>query len=167
MDYVGVDMGILHTFPALGLINAFLRDAVRSFPDRLVRLISVREAAIPTGPDAAIQEVENEVKIGGSALQFMPGFYLVVEALAAAGADVNAKDAEGNPLLYHAIRPRGLNMVESLIEAGTDVNAKDAEGNPLLYHAILKGGLNVVQSIIKGGADADTRDAEGKTLLAG
>ena len=76
MDYAGVDMGVLHTSPPLGLLNGFLRDVVRRFPDRFMRLISVREAAIPEDPDAAIREVEEEVNAGGHiGLQFMPGYY--------------------------------------------------------------------------------------------
>ena len=79
MDYTGIDMGILHTYPTLGQfhrLNEYLGDAVNRFPDRLRRLIAVREAAIPGDPDAAIREVENQVKAGGVVgLQFIPGFY--------------------------------------------------------------------------------------------
>ncbi|MCH7997635.1 MAG: hypothetical protein IIB11_07670, partial [Chloroflexi bacterium] len=79
MDYVGVDMGLLHTFPTLGrydFLNKYLRDAIKRFPDRLMRLISVREASIPGDPDSAIQAVEEEVKADRrTGLQFIPGFY--------------------------------------------------------------------------------------------
>ena len=95
------------------------------------------------------------------------GDFLIVEALTEAGADVNAKDMEGNPLLYHAIAlPRGLNVVDSLIEADVDVNARDIEGNPLLYHAIVHPrGLNVVDSLIGAGVDASAKDGQGNPLL--
>lgn len=79
MDYAGVDMGVLHTYPLLGqydVLNGFLRDAVRRFPDRLMRLISVAEHSIPGDPEAAAQAVADEAQ--GSerlGLQFIPGFY--------------------------------------------------------------------------------------------
>ena len=95
------------------------------------------------------------------------GEFLIVESLIEGGANVDAKDSEGNPLLYHAIvHPRGLNVVESLIEGGVDVDAKDNEGNPLLYHAIIhEGGYNLVRYLIRGGADVNAKDAEGNSLL--
>ena len=81
--------------------------------------------------------------------------------------DVNVEDADGNPLLYHAIQhPRGLNIVDSLIRGGADASSRDVEGNPLLYHAILlPRGYNIVRSLIVGGADVNARDSNGKTLL--
>ena len=65
--------------------------------------------------------------------------FLIIEALAEAGANTNVSHSDGNPLLYHAIvHPRGgLNDVDALINAGADVNAKAVDGNPLLYHAII------------------------------
>ena len=79
MDYVGVEMGILHTYPNMGtppFLNEFLRDAVDRFSDRLMRLISVAEGDIPASPDAAISAVEAEVAHGDKlGLQFIPGLY--------------------------------------------------------------------------------------------
>ena len=79
MDYAGVDMGIMHTYASLGtddFINEYLGEAVGRFPDRLMRLVKVTEAAVPTAPDAAAQKVRNEVASGERiGLQFVPGFY--------------------------------------------------------------------------------------------
>ena len=96
--------------------------------------------------------------------------FLIIEALAEAGANTNVSHSDGNPLLYHAIvHPRGgLNDVNALIEAGADVNAKAADGNPLLYHAIVQPGsrLNDVEALINGGANVNATDAEGNSLLS-
>ena len=83
--------------------------------------------------------------------------FLIIEALAEAGADVNATDADGNPLLYHAIvHPRGGYLdVKALIRAGADVNATDAEGNTLLSAAVAKDDLNVIDALIDAGAGQD------------
>ncbi|MXY21528.1 MAG: hypothetical protein F4Y49_09380 [Dehalococcoidia bacterium] len=93
--------------------------------------------------------------------------FLIVEVLAEAGADVNARHSDGNPLLYHAIAlPRGLNELETLIEAGADVNASGVDGNPLLYHAIMQpSGLNDVEALIEGGADVNAKGIDGNPLL--
>ena len=79
MDYAGVDMGVMHTYASLGtdrFTNEYLREAVGRFPDRLMRLVRVTEAAVPTDPEAAAQKVRNEVALGERiGLQFVPGFY--------------------------------------------------------------------------------------------
>lgn len=79
MDYAGVDMGLMHTYPTLGednFLNSFLRDAVGQYPDRLMRLVRITEAAVPADIDEAIQKLENEVNTGVRiGLQFIPGFW--------------------------------------------------------------------------------------------
>ena len=78
MDYARVDKAIVHTHPNFGLLNGYLRDAVSPFPDRLMRLVSVKEHEIPGDPDAAIRELQDEFNIqpgAGSGLQFFPDLY--------------------------------------------------------------------------------------------
>ena len=79
MDYAGVDAGILHTHPHKGhyrFQNAFQREAVSRFPDRLMRLVMVAEASIPADPETAIAELQTELDGGGRAgLQFNPRYY--------------------------------------------------------------------------------------------
>ena len=79
MDYAGIEMGLMHTYPTLGeddFINSYLSDAVSRFPDRLMRLIRITEAAIPLDIDAAIEKVEREAASGHRVgLQFIPGFW--------------------------------------------------------------------------------------------
>jgi len=76
MDYAGVDKAVLHHSAHLGLLNPYLRDAVSHFPDRLTRLIGVKDGHTPGDPDAAIAEVEAEVQAEGTCgFQFFPKFY--------------------------------------------------------------------------------------------
>ena len=79
MDYVGVDIGLLHTYPMIGtpkFLNDYLNKAIQKFPSRLYRLISIREADLITDIDKVIGILETEIKLGGvSGLQFIPGFY--------------------------------------------------------------------------------------------
>jgi predicted TIM-barrel fold metal-dependent hydrolase len=79
MDYAGVDIGLLHTYPMLGApdyLNNYLNNAVQKFPDRLRRLISIRESDLITNLGKVIETLEKETKLQGvSGLQFIPGFY--------------------------------------------------------------------------------------------
>ncbi len=79
MDYAGIDVGLLHYYPYLGhydYLNDHHREATNRFPDRLRRLISIKEADVPGDPAAAAAYVTSEVEAGGAVgLQFIPGFY--------------------------------------------------------------------------------------------
>ena len=65
MDYAGVDKAVFHHSPHLGMLNSFLGEAVARYPSRFTRLIGVRDAEIPRDPDAAVSELEDEVRTGG------------------------------------------------------------------------------------------------------
>ena len=72
-----------------------------------------------------------------------------VKALVAAGADVNAQDGKGIPVLTEAIRAKKVEIVRELLEAGADPLQKDARGNtPVrIAHGIVK------QESIQGSSD--------------
>ena len=79
MDYAGVDVGIMHVYSFLGgdaVLNPYLKDAVRKFPDRLIRLVKVTEGAIPLDPEGTVEWLQSEIADDKHvALQFIPGFY--------------------------------------------------------------------------------------------
>ena len=75
MDYVGVDMALLHRTPYLGIGNDFIADCVRRFPDRLQGLAHVEEWLVQPEPDASIRKLERAIAEQGlSGLQFLPDF---------------------------------------------------------------------------------------------
>lgn len=83
-----------------------------------------------------------------------------VRALLAAGADRNARNAEGATALMLAAHAGNLGLVNALIEAGADVNALDERGwGPLsraVYNADLdRGFADVVQALIDAGANLE------------
>lgn len=83
-----------------------------------------------------------------------------VRALAAAGADCNARDADGATALMLAAHSGNLDMVRALIEAGADANARDERGWGALmksvYNADLdRGFAEVAQALIDAGADIE------------
>ncbi len=102
------------------------------------------------------------------------------ELLLAAGADPNARNADGAPVITHVITEimwlspsdwqTGINMaavtVRRLLKAGADPNAADAKGNTAL-HYFLQGDdcEDIVSELIAAGADINARNHEGATPL--
>ena len=72
MDYIGVDVAVLHPAPIFGLINDFQIEAVRRFPERFVTLFNVPEATVLDDPDRAIAEIE---RLAGSGVRFGVQFF--------------------------------------------------------------------------------------------
>ena len=103
-----------------------------------------------------------------------------VQTFVANGADVNGKDAAGNPILLAAISRHvptfGISIMggqpvrydpeplKILIKAGADVNARDNEGNPMLHTAITED-LEAVKILVEAGADVNARDADGDPII--
>ena len=58
----------------------------------------------------------------------------ILRQLLKAGADANALDSYGDPLLFLALRERSLEALETLLGAGADANLRDSAGrSPLQY----------------------------------
>ena len=74
-----------------------------------------------------------------------------------AGFSVNAKDENGNPLLFVAMQGVGSlfssdamaseRIVQILIDAGADVNARSADGDTLIYSAVRWAGGTVFSRV--------------------
>ncbi|MBK6336255.1 MAG: ankyrin repeat domain-containing protein [Betaproteobacteria bacterium] len=80
-----------------------------------------------------------------------------VQALLTAGADCNARDAEGATALMLAAHAGCLEVVRALVAAGADVNATDPRGWGALMKAIYnpeldRGFADVVDALIRAGA---------------
>ena len=110
-------------------------------------------------------------------------------ACLAAGADVSARDREGNTPLLLAVRAGGWGtggspasespaVVTVLLEAGADANARDSARNTALHHAsagkyvYVGEGLYehveipaIVAALLAAGADVDARDGDGSLPL--
>ena len=76
----------------------------------------------------------------------------VVRILVDAGADVNARDSERNPILYRAILEGHVEIVRILVDAEANVNARDAEDKTLLQTAVLGRNAAIVKILVDAGA---------------
>lgn len=73
MDYVGVDMALLHRTPYMSKSNEFIADCVRKYPNRIQGLAYVEEWLIASDIDASIRKLERAIgELGLHGYQFMP-----------------------------------------------------------------------------------------------
>jgi ankyrin repeat protein len=83
-----------------------------------------------------------------------------VKSLLAAGADCNARDAEGATALMLAAHAGKLDVVRALVEAGADVNATDERGWTALAKSVHnpdldRGFADVAECLIDAGANVE------------
>jgi len=93
-----------------------------------------------------------------------------IELFIAAGASVNARDAEGKTALHQLAEnifsykdPKG--VAELLIAKGADVNAADNDGRAPLHSAANTGGMEIAKLLIAKGSDVNASDKKGDRPL--
>jgi len=91
----------------------------------------------------------------------------ILDAMIAAGGEVNPKKVFSNSPLIYAITRYDPILVKALIARGADVNLKNERGTTPLMTAVMSRGATVenVKLLLSAGADASARDNEGKTAL--
>ena len=75
------------------------------------------------------------------------------------GADINARDANGNTALITAAGLRFLDGVRLLLHYGANVNAANDSGETALIKAVQRRDLDSIRILLKAGADPDQRDS--------
>ncbi|GKT91873.1 ankyrin repeat protein [Colletotrichum tofieldiae] len=90
----------------------------------------------------------------------------LVSLLIEKGADIEAKDEDGQTPLFHACRFRNDAVARLLIEKGADIEVKDKNGRTPLANACLFRKDAVARLLIEKGADIEVKDKNGRTPLA-
>jgi len=81
-----------------------------------------------------------------------------VAALLAAGADPDARDRDGRPVLVLAAGSGRVGAVRALLRGGSTPDAATASGWTALHEAARVGSLDAVRALVGGGAAVDLRD---------
>ena len=81
------------------------------------------------------------------------------------GADIHAKNSDGNQPLWFACVAANLPMIRLLLNAGADVDHINDNGYTCLMYAASSGKLNVLDKLLKAGANATIRTPDGLNAL--
>jgi ankyrin repeat protein len=102
----------------------------------------------------------------------MAGRDAAVKALIASGANIEARDKEGNTPLLLAIRYKRRGVYDALMAAGADYHAQNNLGNAALHQVAIAGHIEaapennrICEDLLKRGADFNMRNSQGKTPL--
>ena len=86
-------------------------------------------------------------------------------ALAACGADVNAKDIDRWTPLYYAAKRSSHDVAKLLVECGADVDATDDDDLTPLHYTASYNSHDVAKLLVERGADVNATDNDGWTPL--
>ncbi|HUI19583.1 MAG TPA: ankyrin repeat domain-containing protein [Methylocella sp.] len=89
----------------------------------------------------------------------------IVSALIAAGAQLDAKNADGNNALWLACVGSNLDVMSTLIEAGIDIDNRNDNGATCLMYAASTGKAAVVERLLLSGAGMTQETLDGFTAL--
>jgi ankyrin repeat protein len=81
------------------------------------------------------------------------------------GANIEAKDINGQTALVAATLAGHKNMVQMLLEKGANIEAKGRNGQTALVAAALEGYKDIVQMLLEKGAKIEAKDIDGLTAL--
>ena len=85
----------------------------------------------------------------------------IVQFLVDAGADVNARDSDDNPVLYWPVVWGQIEIMRILVDADADVHARDKRGDTLLHRAVWGSEPESVQFLLEAGADMNAKNERG------
>ena len=88
-----------------------------------------------------------------------------IKRLIASGADVNAKNENGQTPLHWAVLEDRIEMAKLLIASGADVGAKNKDGETPLHWAVDNDNIEIAKLLIDSGAKVNVKKRNGDTPL--
>jgi ankyrin repeat protein len=88
-----------------------------------------------------------------------------VRSLLAEGADINARDSQGESALLAAPLTGNYEIVRELLNQGADVNVKGDNGYTILMSAASSGKIELLEELLKRGADVNAKDSNDNSAL--
>ncbi|MGO8758220.1 MAG: ankyrin repeat domain-containing protein [Terracidiphilus sp.] len=116
-------------------------------------------ASVPAAP-AAFTSLNNELLGAASS-----GDTAQVARLLGQGANIDAKNNQGDAPLLLAAKSGKADIVKLLIEKGADIEAKNNKGDTALIAACMVGHADVARVLVEKGASIDARDEGAATAL--
>ena len=89
----------------------------------------------------------------------------IVRSLIAAGAELNARNADGNNALWLACVGGHLDIIDILVEAGIDIDNRNDNGATPLMYAASSGKAAIVERLLARGADVTPETPDGFSAL--
>ncbi|XP_065576408.1 ankyrin-1-like [Artemia franciscana] len=89
----------------------------------------------------------------------------VIKMVLGKGADVNARNINGERPIHLAARRGHTQTVECLLRSGADVNARGIDDNSPLHSAAFRGHTHTAECLLRSGADVNARNIHGKSPL--
>lgn len=89
----------------------------------------------------------------------------IAQYLIEAGADINAKDFDGNQPIHFAAKRDSDELVKLLLKAGADVNSENNSGKTPLHIAAIENSKSSAIVLINNGANVDSLDEYDRTPL--
>ena len=89
----------------------------------------------------------------------------IVRLLIMAGAELNARNADGNTALWLACVGSHLDIIDMLVAAGTNIDNKNDNGATALMYAASSGKAGVVERLLAREADVTAQTPEGFSAL--
>lgn len=136
------------------------------FKSKIEDLEPLREA-IRAGVDVDARN-ESEYMEAPLHIAAFEGCPQAVEALLAAGADVDIRNSDGcTPLHWACSRDDddGVIIVKRLLSAGASVGANESYGETPLHYASVDGSSSVIDLLIERGADVHARNDDGEMAI--